>query len=56
MTRVQITLTGEQADEFLKQKRALEEDLGRELSRPVAFSLMLHSDESGRITALATKR
>lgn len=43
MSRVQITLTGEKAENFLERKKRLEETLGYEMSRPQALMLLMNS-------------
>lgn len=41
MTRVNITLTGERADEYQRRKERLEERLGYEMSHPEAVGLLM---------------
>ncbi|MCJ0620116.1 hypothetical protein JZX76_11520 [Haloarcula hispanica] len=49
MTRVQMTLTGELAERFEDQKAEIEEELGHEISRPIALSLMMNGKAADEI-------
>ena len=46
MTRINITLTGERAEEYQRRKQRLEDSLGYELSHPEAVGLMMNCDVS----------
>lgn len=50
--RVQITLTGDLAEQFVEEKREIEAELGHEVSRPVALSLMINTPDSVASTSI----
>lgn len=56
MTRVNITLTGERADEYELRKEQLEETLGYEMSHPEAVGLMMNCDVNGEMALLDAQR
>lgn len=47
MTRINITLTGERAEEYLRKQDSLEEILGYEPSHPETVGFMMNFDVSG---------
>ena len=44
MTRINITLTGERAEEYERRKERLEDTLGYDMSHPEAVGLMMNFD------------
>jgi len=54
--RVQITLTGERAEEYLTRKELIDEALGYETSHPEAIGLLMNSAVADEISSSLLSR
>lgn len=54
--RVQITLTGDRAEQFERKKEGIEERLGHEVSNPVALGILMNPDVADEMLKQRAKR
>lgn len=55
MSRVQITLTGERAEQYLQRKERLDDALGYETSHPEAVGILMNSAVADEIVSSTAK-
>jgi hypothetical protein len=54
--RVQITLTGERAEEYLTRKELIDEELGYETTHPEAIGLLMNSAVADEMLSSSSSR